>query len=212
MLAELDQRRVDEITLFATADSILDRVENALTLIRKYDPIRYRRISKDLERIVVAPLRGPIGRFISKNSTCLIDSDYVKRDDVTIESIASVIVHEASHARLHRRGIGFPEPLRVRIEDFCVRQEWLFSHKLENGDEVRAQADRYFDLPPPDLSNAALRKRSAKSLQSTFQHFGLSERWAGRWVSLILWLGWMVAWLRGLRRRTWLRNTNREAA
>jgi hypothetical protein len=212
MLTHLDRRHVDEIALFAPSDAMLDRVEEALALIREFDPIRYRHLCKDLDRIVVSPLHGPDGQFKPDTFTCEIDSHYVKRDDITSESIAAVIVHEAAHARLHRRGIGYPEPSRVRIEDFCVRQEWLFGHKLINGDDVRARADRYFDAPPPDLSNEAFWKRRAKSLQSRLQYLGLSEKWAGRWVSLIVWLGRMVAWLRRMRRRFRLRDTNSEAA
>lgn len=212
MLTHLDQRHVDKIALFAPTDAIFDRVEEALALIREFDPIRYRRICKDLERIVVLPLHSPSGQFWPETFTCEIDSHYVRRDDITSELIAAVIVHEAAHARLHRRGIGYPEPSRVRIEDFCVRQEWLFGNKLKNGDEVRARVDRYFDAPPPDMSNEAFRTRRAKSLQSRLQYLGLSERWARRWVSLIVRLGRMVAWLRRMKRRLWPRDTSREAA
>jgi hypothetical protein len=212
MLTHFDQRHVDGIALFAPTDAMLVRVEEALALIREFDPVRYKYVCKDLDRIVVVPLHGPSGQFTPETFTCEIDCHYVKRDDIASELIAAVIVHEAAHARLHRKGIGYPEPLRVRIEDFCVRQEWLFGGKLKNGDEVRAQADRYFDAPPPDLSNEAFWKRRAKSFQSRLQYLGLSEKWAGRWVNLIVRLGRMVAWLRRLRRRVWLRDTNGEVA
>ena len=57
------------------------------------------------------------------------------------ELIAAVIVHEATHARLERYGIGYEEKLRARIEAVCFRRELAFAAKLPNGEAVRQPAE-----------------------------------------------------------------------
>ncbi|EHK57937.1 hypothetical protein [Allomesorhizobium alhagi] len=184
-------REVDGLQLFAIEDAMLDRVEAALSLIREFDPLRYRRILKDLDRILVTLLPGSIGQFSTTNWTCTIDKRFVLRESTTPELIASVIVHEATHARLNRRSIGYPESLRERIEDLCFYQEWLLGNKLPNGDEVRTQAERYLNEPPPDFSDSAMNARRDQGAKQALRTIGLSEKWARRLIILIKWLAWM---------------------
>jgi hypothetical protein len=172
-------------------EAMLDRVELAVSLIREFDPPRYRRILKDLDRILVTLLPGSVGQFSATDWTCKLDKRYVLRDSTTPEMIASVIVHEATHARIHRRGIGFPEHLRVGIEDACFRQEWLFGNKLPNGGEVRAQAERYLAAPPPDFGDVARNARRDEGAKAALQDIGLSAKWAGRLISMLNWLTWV---------------------
>ncbi|WP_147448157.1 hypothetical protein [Mesorhizobium sp. YM1C-6-2] len=167
---------------------MLDRVEAALSLIREFDPYRYRRILKDVDRILVTWLPGSIGQFSTINWTCTIDRRFLMRESTSPELIASVIVHEATHARLHRIGMGYPEALRERIEDICFRQEWLFGSKLPNGYEVRTQAERYLNAPPLDFSDVAMKARRDQIAKLALQDVGLSEKWARRSMALINWL------------------------
>jgi hypothetical protein len=168
-------------------EAMLDRVELALSLIREFDPLRYRRILKDLDRILVTLLPGSVGQFSATDWTCKLDRRFVLRESTTAEMIASVIVHEATHARLHRRGIEFPEHLRVGIEDACFRQEWLFGNKLPNGDEVQAQAERYLNAPPPDFSDVARAARRDAGAKAALRDIGLSDKWTGRLTTLAKW-------------------------
>ena len=72
------------------------------------------------------------------------------------ELIASVIVHEATHARLMRCGIGYEEELRARVEKVCLRRELAFAAKLPNGEQIRAQTDPELGyLPPSYWTNEA---------------------------------------------------------
>lgn len=178
----------DGITIVAVKQENLERVETALALIRDFDPLRYKRLCKDLNRINVRLLAGSIGRFVPQTKTCELELRYLEREDITHELIAALIVHEASHARLHQVGIRYPEPLRERIEDFCVRQEFLFGKKLERGGVVCASARRYLESPPPDFSNSAMQERVGRGLAELFQYAGLSENWANRLLNFLRWL------------------------
>ena len=74
--------------------------------------------------------------------TCQIDTRYCLAETTTLELLAAVIVHEATHARLWRRGIRYEEAQRPRIEEICIRREIAFAVKLPNGETVRDQAER----------------------------------------------------------------------
>ncbi|MBO0763938.1 MAG: hypothetical protein J2P50_05035 [Hyphomicrobiaceae bacterium] len=85
--------------------------------------------------------------------------------------IAATIVHEATHARLQRCGIGYDEERRSRIEAICFRREAALAMKLPNGGSVRETAERQlarcatsdfwtdaaFDTRFPDSAAEALR-------------------------------------------------------
>jgi hypothetical protein len=84
----------------------LQRVEEALSLIKQYSPLHYSRVLRDLERVWVDFVpSGPAG-YRSDLITCILDERFVLRDTTTLEQIASAIIHEAIHARLDRWGIG----------------------------------------------------------------------------------------------------------
>jgi hypothetical protein len=60
----------------------------------------------------------------------------------TVERIAATIIHEATHARLERRGIQYVEKQRQRIEAVCIRRELNFIAKLPNAEPLQeARAD-----------------------------------------------------------------------
>ena len=137
-------RRVDGLVIVALTDRetdrilILTRVEQALALIARYDGLRYRRFLRDLDRIVVTLLSAVPGNYTAAIRTCRLDKRLVLADGVTLELIAAVIVHEATHAQLDRLGVAYAEQQRPRIEAICIRRESAFGDKLPRGRGVRA--------------------------------------------------------------------------
>lgn len=167
-------------------DKSMDRVEAALSLIRLHDPLRYRRLLQDVRRIWLRPLIGALGRFHPSTWTCAIDNRFVLEDETTVEMLASVIVHEATHARLWRRGIQYDERIRKRVELACVRQELAFSAKLPNGSTASEQAERRFvHTQELDLSDDARRDRFGYHLEQVSLDIGLP-----RWVVRLLMTNW----------------------
>jgi hypothetical protein len=166
MLLKLcDSRTVDGLLIFGSIDEI-DRVDAALCVIRLHDPVRFRRLTRDLKRIWVRRLPGWLGQFDHTSWTCALDSSFVQDGETTTEMIAATIVHEATHARLHRRGIGYGEDVRVDVEAVCVRREIAFSAKLPDGALVRNQAERTLHaLPDMDFSSAGHRVRLREQLE-----------------------------------------------
>jgi hypothetical protein len=159
------------------ARTVLERVEEALRLIKTYDPLRYRRIGSDLERVWVDVLLGSLGNFAPAIKTCKLDTRFILADTSSPEVIASIIVHEATHARLWTCGIAYEERLRARVEAVCLRREIAFSAKLPNGRELRERAERTLQLCATDdhWTDSAFSERHLKGGMEALRHLGAPE-------------------------------------
>ncbi len=104
-----------------------ERVQAALALIRDLDPRRFRRLSRDLRRIVVAPFA--MACYHDLTESCILPLDEVQR--FSEGRVATIIVHEATHARLHRARVRSIPALRQRIEQCCVREQVAFVGQLQ---------------------------------------------------------------------------------
>lgn len=123
----------------------LRRVEDALRLIECSSPLHYRRIKNSLSRIWVQLVPHGAGCYLHRLNACLLDERVIAAETTTIEWIASTIVHEATHARLERRGIRYDEAIRPRIERVCIRRELDFVRRLSGVDPLREQITQMLD-------------------------------------------------------------------
>ena len=168
------------------AEPILRRIEEALLLIKRYDRIRYDRLLRDLQRVWVLLLPSSIAGFEYRIYTCEIDTRYCLAETTTPELLAAAIVHEATHARLWRRGIRYEEAQRPRIEEICMRREIAFAAKLPNGEDARDQAERtlVFCASGAYWTSAAFRERYIEGGVEILRYMG-----APGWLALIFrWL------------------------
>jgi hypothetical protein len=161
-----------------SAAVILERVEDALRMIRTHDPRRYQRVRRDLDRIWVrVQIAGNRGLYNSALRACELDLRYLIRSEVQPTDIASTIVHEATHARLYR--LGYPESLRVRIEAACRRQEQAFSERLPplQGERVRERLQRMDGVTAEFWSDATFRRDYEVGVRETLRYVGI-PRWS----------------------------------
>lgn len=183
-------RRIDGlwvgVALAFEPEPILRRVEEALGLIQKYDRLRYDRLVRDLDRVWVRDLPGALGTFNSSLHACSLDREFVLDEMSRPELIAATIVHEATHARLDRCGIGYGEELRPRVEAACFRRELAFAARLPNGDRVRENAERSLALcaSHDHWTNAAFAERYDKDHIGALRKLGAPD-WIGRTALLL---------------------------
>jgi hypothetical protein len=137
-------KRVDGLLLVAPAGvearPVICRVEAALLLIKLYDRARYNRLVRDLERLDIL-VQEYSACYVHSIKACRLDTRYVLAEDTSLEEIASSIVHEATHARLCRLGIGYDETLRARVEMVCVHRQIAFARRLPDGERLRENAE-----------------------------------------------------------------------
>jgi hypothetical protein len=78
----------------------------------------------------------------------VLDERFVADPATSVERIASAIVHEATHARLERYGIGYDEDRRARIEAICFRRELAFAARLPDSSGLQQVIAEYLDWYP----------------------------------------------------------------
>ena len=100
------------------------------------------------------------------------------------ESVATAIVHEATHARLWHRGIRYDEAVRQRVEGICLRRELALARKLPDGHHVRQWAENTLALPVSYWTDESARDRSLQGRIEALQH--LERNWLARIVLALL--------------------------
>ena len=160
------------------AEPGLERVMQALGLIKSHDPVRYRRLLHDVKRVWIVLIFGGLAEFDHALQTCKLDERFVLDEATSIEQISATIVHEATHARLAHYGIEYDEPIRARVEAICMRREIAFSRKLPHGGgDVAEQAERTLALcaEPEYWTNAAFAERFHEGGEDALRHIGTPD-------------------------------------
>lgn len=176
-------RRIDGLWVgtYSNAGQVMPRVEEALALIKTRDPLRYRRILKDVGRVWVNLTPGVAARFKFGIRTCELDERFVLAETSSPEAIAAVIVHEATHARLEHRGIGYDERIRGRVEGVCARRELAFAKLLPDGEQAREAAEARLALPLATWTDAAGLERNLQASLEILRDRG-APSWMIRWA------------------------------
>jgi hypothetical protein len=165
------------IGAFDQPTPMLHRLREALQLIKTYDPFRYARLTRDLKRVWVCDSPSPIGCFNCRLDACQLNGRFVLASTTTPELLASVLVHEGTHARLWSYGIGYDEALRPRVEAICVRRQLAFAKKLPNGQQSREWArETLTACDPANLSNASFSKRNYDWYIEEAHRLGIPDR------------------------------------
>ena len=124
----VDNSRLD----IATRD-VLQRLDEALALLEAYAPRQVGRLHRDVAYlwIVRYPTRGA---FFSQYRCCLTELTFLARRDISPAIVASSILHEAVHARIHsfrkRLGVQRPDTQAGKEERVCRRAELAFALTL----------------------------------------------------------------------------------
>lgn len=144
-----------------------DRVAAALAIVRRTDPWLHARLGALFSGGIFVFASDHVfrGEFHVEGKRCVLsvgDGD----DGHSPWDIALTIVHEAAHARLHARGIGYPEGRRARIERLCVGREIAFARRAgASPDDIEDMLDWREGLEEAAFTNAVLRQKRLASLR-----------------------------------------------
>lgn len=118
---------------------VIHRLDEALNLIQRYVPSRYRRMQRDVTQLVVQrfPCRGA---FFPAERTILTELTFLVNPSFTPAQIAASIVHEATHARVAASLRGAVANRRPREERLCREAELEFGMALPDGAAVIERA------------------------------------------------------------------------
>lgn len=98
--------------------SRIPKVAEAIHLIGSRRPIFLRRIRRNLRGVVINNSRTG---YLENRRICILNDISVDRQDP--EEIALDLVHEVTHAVLHRAGFRYEGHMRARLERACVKAE-----------------------------------------------------------------------------------------
>ncbi|HJQ19698.1 MAG TPA: hypothetical protein VJ867_05055 [Gemmatimonadaceae bacterium] len=138
----------------ATAD-VVQRLEESLALIEAHQPWRLRHLRRDIRQIRV--MRYPTrGAYIPALRACLVELTFLARRDIGPATVASTIVHEGMHARVHAMGVAEDGRDRAHEERICRRAELDFGRSLppEVGAPVVERALASLQLADEDVAPA----------------------------------------------------------
>jgi hypothetical protein len=116
------------------SDDVLARLDEALALIEQYAPQRWRHLRRDARAIRVErfPTRGA---YFPGDRVILTELTFLARRDISAAPVASSILHEGVHARVHAfredvlGGHGGDADMS-REERLCRRAELAFGRAL----------------------------------------------------------------------------------
>jgi len=111
----------------------ITRTLEALQLVERIDPRRFRRIQRQIRFILHAELESGacyrrLGRF------CLVDFnryDFVKDHDWYLYCYASALVHEATHGAIYSACVAHTKRNRLPIEKLCHTEERRFMQNFD---------------------------------------------------------------------------------
>lgn len=110
-------------------EDVLDRLDDSLALIQQYQPWRLAHLRRDLKHIRV--MRFPTrGAYFPEHRACMVELTFLNRRDIGPATIASTIIHEGMHARVHRMGVSQDNRDRAHEERICRRAELEFGQAL----------------------------------------------------------------------------------
>lgn len=112
----------------ATAD-VLARLDEALALIGTYQPWRLAHLQRDINGIRVERFACR-GAFIPQDNVIITELTFLARRDISAAPVASSILHEGVHARVHAMGVYRTEVELPREERLCRRAELAFGLAL----------------------------------------------------------------------------------
>ena len=140
-------------------EDVLTRLEESLALVEQYQPWRLAHLRRDLKHIRV--MRFPTrGAYFPEHRACMVELTFLARRDIGPATVASTIVHEGIHARVHRMGVSIENRDRAHEERICRRAELEFGQSL-----------------PPDIG-APVVERAWASLQLDDQGVAPDIDWA----------------------------------
>lgn len=149
------------------SSDVMERLDEALGLIERYQPLRFRHFVRDVRRIRVERYACR-GAFIPSEGTVITELTFLARRDITAAPVASSILHEGVHARVHafrehltraglsagHAGVDYADGAMAREERLCRRAELAFGLSLPPalGAPVIERARATLDLADHDVA------------------------------------------------------------
>lgn len=140
-----------EVVLTNTRPEIADedvfrRMGEVLEMVERYAPARMRRLRRDLAGIEVRRFACRAA-FFPESRRALLELTFMVNPSFGIAEIASSLLHEGVHARVHSMGVLRTTDALAKEERLCRRTELWWGHTVPDGAPVVERALASLALP-----------------------------------------------------------------
>jgi hypothetical protein len=142
---------------------VLDKVLASLDVLAETAPKQLERIPILMLGITVRPFTSKAAEWNAVLAVCQLDEHYVADSSATPVGVATMIIHELTHARLDRARILSTRRNRGRIERICSLAERNFLLRLPFSNErtrLLATNARWLAIDPSSLVEVLAYTRS----------------------------------------------------
>ncbi len=191
--ASLALSEVREIAGFRVAVLVVDadhdriekyfsKIETALRLIERTTPRRFAHLRRDVRCIWVTPLASNVrGEWHAIDASCILSERSLGDDGVSPTLLASTIVHEGMHARLHRAGHTPTDATRERHEKICWRASRAFLRRAPDTEEHVERVNSVLKQPRFTLTENEIRDGNLLGVQDLLRE-GRGPLWMRRLI------------------------------
>ena len=130
---------------------VLGRLDEALALVERHTPARFRRLRRDFAAIWVRrfPCRAA---YFPEDRACLIELTFLAHPDIVPAQVAASIVHEGVHARIREMGVRRRPGLEAKEERLCRKAEIELGLAVPGGEAVVKRAAEAIALADEEVA------------------------------------------------------------
>jgi len=132
-------------------EDVFARLDAVLALIEQYAPAKLRRMRKDIAGIDVKRFACR-GAFFSETRRILCELTFIVNHDFTLAEIASSMLHEGVHARVHAAGVFRTPASLAKEERLCRATELWWGHTVPNGERVIERANALLTMSDEEVA------------------------------------------------------------
>lgn len=134
-------------------EDVFARMDEVLGLIERYAPAKLRRLRKDIAGIDVKRFACR-GAFFGEARRVLTELTFIVNREFSIAEIASSLLHEGVHARVHAAGVFRTPASLAKEERLCRATEMWWGHAVPDGARVIERASAMETLSDADVAPA----------------------------------------------------------
>jgi hypothetical protein len=120
-------------------EDVFARMDEVLALIERYAPASLRRLRRDIAGIDVKRFACR-GAFFGETRRILTELTFIVNRDFTLAEIASSLLHEGVHARVHAAGVFRTPASLAKEERLCRATELWWGRTVPGGERVVERA------------------------------------------------------------------------
>src|SRR6476620_2091815 len=132
-------------------EDVFARMDEVLGLIERYAPARLRRMRQDIAGIDVKRFACR-GAFFGETRRILTELTFIVNRDFSLAEIASSMLHEGMHARVHAAGVFRTPASLAKEERLCRATELWWGRTVPGGERVVERALGTLALEDQDVA------------------------------------------------------------